>query len=75
MRQEVQKLASTIEEKDAVIALMNDDLKGRDNQIKAIKYENVALQAQRGVYQAHLQRYEIPSPILGHVMRSCESSW
>ena len=34
---------------------MNDDLKGRDNQIKTIKYENVALQAQRDVYQAHLQ--------------------
>ena len=55
LRQEVQKLASTIEEKDAVIALMNDDLKGRDNQIKTIKYENAALQAQRDVYQAHLQ--------------------
>ena len=55
LRQEVQKLASTIEEKDAVIALMNDDLKGRDNQIKTIKYENVALQAQRDVYQTHLQ--------------------
>ena len=55
LRQEVQKLASTIEEKDAVIALMNDDLKGRDNQIKTIKYENVVLQAQRDVYQAHLQ--------------------
>ena len=34
---EVQKLASTIEEKDAVIALMNDNLQGRDNQIQAIK--------------------------------------
>ena len=33
-----------IDEKDAVIALMNDDLQGRDNQIRAIKYENVALQ-------------------------------
>ena len=34
-----------IEEKDAVIALLNDDLKNRE-------YENVALQAQRDVYQA-----------------------
>ena len=52
----LQKLASTIEEKDAVIALMNYDLQGRDNQIQAIKSENVALQAQRDVYQAQLQR-------------------
>ena len=52
---ELRKLASTIEEKDAVIALMND-LQGRDNQIQVIKYENVVLQAQRDVYQAQLQR-------------------
>ena len=38
-----------IEEKDVVIAPMNDDLKSRE-------YENVALQAQRDVYQAELQR-------------------
>ena len=53
---EVRKLASTIEEKDAVIVLMNDDLQDRVNQIQAIKYENIALQAQRDVYQAELQR-------------------
>ena len=41
---EVRKLASTIKKKDAVIALMNDNLQGRDDQIQAIKYENVALQ-------------------------------
>ena len=35
---------------------MNYDLQGRDNQIQAIQYENVALQAQRDVYQAQLQR-------------------
>ena len=29
---------------------MNDDLQDSDNQIQAIKYENVALQAQRDVY-------------------------
>ena len=55
---QVLKLASNIEEKDVVIALMNDDLQGRDNQIWPIKYENVALQAQRYVYQAQLQRYQ-----------------
>ena len=53
---EVRKLTSAIEEKDAVTALTNDDLQDRDNQIQAIKYENVALQAQRDVYQAELQR-------------------
>ena len=45
-----------IEKKDAVTALMNDDLQDRDNQMQAIKYENVALQAQRNVYQAELKR-------------------
>ena len=53
---EDRKLASTIDEKDAVIALMNDDLQDRDNQIQAIKYENLTLQAQTDVYQAQLQR-------------------
>ena len=45
-----------IEEKDAVIALKNDDLQGRDNQIQAIKYEKVALHAQRDVYKDQLQK-------------------
>ena len=35
---------------------MNDDLQDRDNQIRVIQYENVALQAQRDVYQDELQR-------------------
>ena len=38
-----------IEEKDAVTALINDDLQNRE-------YEHVALQAQRNVYQVQLQR-------------------
>ena len=38
-----------IEEKDATVALLNDDLKNRDNHMQAIQYENVALQAQRDV--------------------------
>ena len=37
-----------IEEKDAVIALLNDDIQNRE-------YENVALQAQRDVYQAQVR--------------------
>ena len=53
---ETRKLASTIEEKNAVIALMNDDLQGLDDQIQAIKYKNVALQTQKDVYQAELQK-------------------
>ena len=47
---------ATIEEQDAALAIMNDDLHDRDNQIQAIQYENVALQAQRDVYHAQLQR-------------------
>ena len=34
------------------IALMNDVLQDRDNQIQAIKYKSMALQAQKDVYQA-----------------------
>ena len=45
-----------IEEKDAALASLTDHLQGHDNQIKAIQYENVALQAQRDRYQAELQR-------------------
>ena len=48
---EVRKLASVIEEKDAALALLNDDLKN-------CEYGNVALQAQRDVYQAQLQKYQ-----------------
>ena len=39
-----EKHRQAIEEKDAAIALLNDDLQDRE-------YENVALQAQREVYQ------------------------
>ena len=53
---EVRKLASVIKGKDTVITLMNNDLQGPDNQIQAIKHEDVALQTQRDMYQAHLQR-------------------
>ena len=54
--QEEHQLA--IEEKDAAHALLTNDLKGHGNQIQAIQYENVALQAQQDVYQAQLQRCE-----------------
>ena len=52
----IRKLTSAIEEKDSALALLTDDLQDRDNQIQAIQYENVALQAERDVYQAQLQR-------------------
>ena len=48
-----------IEEKDAALALLTDDLQGWDNQIQAIQYENVALQAQRA---------KTLSSILKHIM-------
>ena len=35
---------------------MNDDLQDLDNQIQAVKYENVVLQAQRDVYKDQLQK-------------------
>ena len=46
-----------IKEKDAALTLLNDELQNRE-------YENVALQAQKDVYQAELQkmsRYHHPS--------------
>ena len=57
-----------IEEKDAALTLLNDDLQNCDNQIQAIKYENVALQAQGDVYQAQLQKCQDIIIILKHVM-------
>ena len=38
-------------EKDAAIALLNDDLKNRE-------HDNIALQAQRDVYKDQLQKYQ-----------------
>ena len=45
-----------IEEKDAALVLLTDDLQDRENQIQTIQYENTALQAQKDVYQAELQK-------------------
>ena len=41
-----------------MIALVNDDLQDHDNQIQAIKYENVALQPQRDVHKDQLQKFQ-----------------
>ena len=48
---------------------MNDDLQDRDNQIQAIKYDNVALKAQRDVYKYQLQKCQniITHPKTRHV--------
>ena len=48
---QIQAHQQAIEEKDATISLLHDDLKNRE-------YENVALQAQKDVYQAELQKYQ-----------------
>ena len=53
MKEEHQQV---IEEKDAALALLTDDLQDRDNQIQAIQYKNIALQLKRDVYQAELQK-------------------
>ena len=53
-----------IENKGATIALLADDLRDRNNQTQAIQYENMALQAQKDVYQAESQnmsRHHYPS--------------
>ena len=50
-----EKHQEAIEEKDAALALLTDDLEDRDNQIQTILFENVALQAQKDVY-AELQK-------------------
>ena len=54
--EEFQAHQQAIEGKDAVLGLPNDDLQTRDNQILTIQHKNVALQAQRDVYQSHLLR-------------------
>ena len=60
--QEVRKLTSAIEEKDTALALLTDDLQNRDNQIPAIQYVNVALQAQQKHQDAitHLKTRYVP---------------
>ena len=50
-----------IEEKDATIALLTDDLKYRE-------HDNVALQVQRDVYKERFQNVKTPLPILGQTM-------
>ena len=51
-----EKHRQAIKEKDSVIVIMTDDLQDRHNEIQAIQYENVALQAERDIYQAKLEK-------------------
>ena len=37
---QVRKLASAIEEKDAALVMLNDDLQDRDNQIQVLEFTN-----------------------------------
>ena len=53
---EFQELTLAIEEKDSSIVHLSDDLQDHDNQMQTIKYGNVALQAQRDMYQTQTQR-------------------
>ena len=62
------KINLSHQRKDAALALLTDDLQDHDNQIQAIQYENVALQAQRDVYQAELQKCQDTITILKLVM-------
>ena len=50
------KHRQAIEEKDAALALIHDDLRDHNNEVQAIIYENVALEAQRDVHEAQLKR-------------------
>ena len=45
-----------LKKKKATIALLADDLQDCNNQTQAIQYENMALQAQKDVYQAESQK-------------------
>ena len=56
-----EKHRRAIEEKDAALALLNDDLQSRE-------YDNVAFQAQRDVYKVSYKNAMTSLPILGHVM-------
>ena len=54
-----EKYRRAIEEKDAALSLLNDDVQNRE-------YENVALQAQRDVYKDELQKCQ---DIIAHLRR------
>ena len=59
--EERQAYQQAIEEKDATIALLNDNLKNR-------QHDNVALQAQRDVYKEQLQKCQ---DIITHLKKRC----
>ena len=63
------KHQQAIEEKDAALALLNDDVQEQGNRTQTIQYENVALQAQKANIRPSYKNVKIPSSILKHVMQ------
>ena len=59
--EERQAHQQAIEEKNAAIALLNDDLKNRE-------HDNVAWQAQRDVYTDQYKNFKTSLPVLEHLM-------
>ena len=70
-----EKHQPAIEEKDAAIAFLNDDLQNRDKQIQVIQYENVALQAQRMYLKNSYKNVKTSLPILKNVMILMQKIW
>ena len=62
------KHQQAIEEKDAALALLNDDLQEQVNRTQTIQYENVALQAEKTDIRHSYKNVKTPSSILKHVM-------
>ena len=67
-----EKHRQAIEEKDAAIALLNDEVENRE-------YDNVALQALKDVYKDQLQKYQdiithLRTPYVDHVKDSCKNN-
>ena len=65
---EVQKLASTIEEKDAVIVLMNEDLQGRETKYRPSNMRTWYCSHKESCIRLSYKDVKIPSLTLGHVM-------
>ena len=51
-----EKHKQAIEEKETPLALLNDELTELDCRIQNLEFDNVALQAQRDVYESQLQK-------------------
>ena len=67
-RDEAEPFMEWIEEKDSVIAYMNDD-------VQAIKYENMVLKAQRDEYQVQLQGCQDTIPLWRNIQHLSKISF